>query len=128
MNKVLVILLIVQAAFAVNSQEIRSKKLAREGTVRPSNVEYIKTKNLRASIEENGLQEFYESEFSTRIDHFRPLNQQRVNFVRTVNLYFTMFWFKLITNFRLTMQILFTSKTTVPSTFTLKMLSITQQI
>ncbi len=82
MNKLLVVLLVVLAAFAVNSKEFRSKKLAREGTVRQSTVQYIKTDNLRASIEDGGLHEFYEAEFSTRVDHFRPLNQQRVNFVR----------------------------------------------
>lgn len=86
MNKILVSLLIVLAAFAVNSQAIRSKKLAREGTVRQSNVEYIKTNNLRASLQDGNMHEFYESEFSTRIDHFRPLNQQRVNFVRAADL------------------------------------------
>lgn len=82
MNKLLVILLIVQAAFVVSSNGFRSKQLAREGTVRQSNVEYIKTDNLRLSLQDGGLHEFYEAEFSTRVDHFRPLNQQRVNFVR----------------------------------------------
>lgn len=81
MNKLLLILLVVQAAFAVNSKAIRSKKLSREGTVHKSNVQYIKTDNLRLSLQDGGLHEFYEAEFSTRVDHFRPLNQQRVNFV-----------------------------------------------
>ncbi|XP_037033396.1 lysosomal Pro-X carboxypeptidase-like [Bradysia coprophila] len=84
MNKILVVLLIVQAALAVTSNELRSKKLAREGTIRKSNVEYIKTNNLRLSMEE-GVHEFFEGEFSTRIDHFRPLNQQRVNFTYNAN-------------------------------------------
>lgn len=82
MNKLLIIVLVVQAAFAVNSYEFRSRKLAREGTARQSNVKYIKTDNLRLSLQDGGMHEFYESEFSTRVDHFRPLNQQRVNFVR----------------------------------------------
>lgn len=128
MNKLLITLLIVQAAFAVNSKEIRSKKLAREGTVRPSKVEYIKTNNLTSSMLNGGLHEFYESVFSTRIDHFRPLNQQRVNFVRSAYYPFTMYLFKFIITFRPTMRILTTSKTLVPSTFTLKTLSIIQPI
>lgn len=81
MNKLLVIFLI-QAAIAVHS--LPSKKLAR---VETSKVKYIKTDNLRLSIQDGGLKEFYESEFSTRIDHFRPLNQQRVNFVRNANIH-----------------------------------------
>lgn len=82
MNKLLILLLIVQAVIAVNSKEFRSKKLAREGTkTRQSNVNYIKTNNLYESMLEQP-HEFYEAEFATRIDHFRPLNQQRVNFVR----------------------------------------------
>ncbi|KAJ6646563.1 putative serine protease K12H4.7 [Pseudolycoriella hygida] len=87
MNKIVVFLLIVQAAIiAVNSKEFHSKKLAPEGTVRQSKVQYKKTDNLRLSLEQDGgLHEFYESEFSTRVDHFRPLNQQRVNFTYNAN-------------------------------------------
>lgn len=84
MNKLLLILLLVQAVLAVNSKELRSKKLGREWTTtRQSNVQYKKTNNLFASLLEQP-HEFYESEFSTRIDHFRPLNQDRVNFVRII--------------------------------------------
>lgn len=67
MDKFLVILLIVQAAFVVSSI---------------ASVEYIKTDNLRLSLQSGGLHDFYEAEFTTRVDHFRPLNQQRVNFVQ----------------------------------------------
>lgn len=103
MNKILVVLLIVQAAFAVNSKEFRSKRLAREGTVRQSNVKYIKTDNLRASLQDGGMHEFYEAEFSTRIDHFRPLNQQRVNFVRYTDLTLNCFSSNTAQSFRHTM-------------------------
>lgn len=131
MNKILVALLIVHAALAVNSYEFRSKKIAREGTIRKSNVEYIKTNNLRLSIQE-GVHEFFEGEFSTRIDHFRPLNQQRVNFVRNGMascLFFEiMFHFTFTNLFRLTMRTHITSKTMAHCTFILKMPLITQPI
>lgn len=131
MNKILVVLLIVQAALAVNSKEFRSKKLAREGTVRKSNVEYIKTNNLRLSMQEGGVHEFFAGEFSTRVDHFRPLNQQRVNFVRLdQNLKFETFCCNCepFSHFRPTMRTRTTSRTMVHFTFISKTLSITQPI
>lgn len=97
MNKLLILSLIVQAVLAVNSKEFRSQKLAPEWSkARQSEVKYIKTNNLHASLLERP-NELYEAEFSTRIDHFRPLNQQRVNFVRRV--YFHSNLFSLNKNF-----------------------------
>lgn len=124
MNKVLILLLIVQAVISVNS--IRSKKLAREETqTRQSNVKYIKTNNLYASLLEQP-HEFYEAEFETRIDHFRPLNQQRVNFVRIIYFNTSSISLNHKLPFRPTMSILFISKIMAPFSFTSRRHTTTQ--
>jgi len=84
MNKLLLILLVGQAVLAVNSKELRSKTMGREWMkTHQSNIQYKKTNQLYASLLEEP-HDFYASEFSTRMDHFRPRNQERVNFVRII--------------------------------------------
>jgi len=90
MNKFLLIVLIVQAALAQDLNIFHSQKLAREfSTPTKSEITYEKNNDwlssVRAGPRSGRADQFYEGTFSTRVDHFRPLNQQRVDFTYNVN-------------------------------------------
>jgi serine protease 16 len=74
MNLLIVIGVIATSAiFAVTGYEYQSEKLSREFFDKVSN-DPIETQN-----------QYYEGIFRARLDHFRPQNQQRVNFTYRVN-------------------------------------------
>lgn len=82
MNKILFIALIVQTAFAVDLNEFHSQKLSREwSVVSESEVKYQKVVDWSTLSQSGRSDQFYEGVFNTRIDHFRPLDQRRVDFV-----------------------------------------------
>lgn len=75
MNLLIIIGVVATSAiFAVSGYEFQSEKLSREfldKVSNPSEDPPIETQN-----------QYYEGIFRARLDHFRPQNQQRVNFVR----------------------------------------------
>lgn len=69
MNLLIVIAFATSAIFAVGGQEFASEKLKRFD------------EPILASDPIEGKNQFYEGVFRARLDHFRPQNQERVEFV-----------------------------------------------
>lgn len=69
----------------MDSNEFHSKKLAPEwsskSNARKSDIVYEKNDNWFSSLQSGRSDQFFQGTFSARVDHFRPLNQRRVNFV-----------------------------------------------
>jgi len=75
MNLLIIICVIATSAiFAVSGYEFQSSKLSRD------KLDKIPDDASEPPIE--GQNQYYEGIFRARLDHFRPQNQERVNFVR----------------------------------------------
>lgn len=74
MNLLIIIVVATSAIFAVSGYEFQSEKLSRDKLDQlPINDPPVEGQN-----------QYYEGIFRARLDHFRPQNQQRVEFVRLI--------------------------------------------
>lgn len=91
MNLLIIIAFATSAILAVSGQEFQSSKLNRWDKPTQATQEYQSLKLNRwdkpsqASEPIEGQNQFYEGVFRTRLDHFRPQNQERVEFRYNVN-------------------------------------------
>lgn len=71
------------AIFVVNGFEFQSQKFERFDAIPSNEPQFQKIERFDEIKSNNNPNQFYEGVFRARLDHFRPQNQQRVDFVST---------------------------------------------